>query len=151
MRRTAVLCLLLCAAFAQEDPRARARQLESQAEKALDEGRRADALKLLNEAADLRAGARAAPRIPFDPKNPDPNEEPVPTTADIALKKMDLALGKGDAAAALKAGVHAREALAGWAKDLAARERRLAEGTPVEKRVAELERRVEELSRRAGK
>jgi hypothetical protein len=143
MRRTAVLCLLLCAAFAQEDPRARARDLELAAEKALDEGRRADALKLLNEAADLRAKARAVKEPVPLPANP--------ATADVALKEMDLALGKGDAAMALKAGLHAREALAGWAKDLEARERRLAEGTPVEKRVTELERRVEDLSRRAGK
>ncbi|MCK6462113.1 MAG: hypothetical protein L6Q95_19695, partial [Planctomycetes bacterium] len=60
MRRVAVLFVAFCAAFAQEDRKARARELEVQAEKALDEGRRADALKLLAEAAELRAQARDA-------------------------------------------------------------------------------------------
>lgn len=158
MRRTAFLCIAFCAAFAQEDPRARAREIERQAERALDEGRRTDALKLLAEAADLRARARgeAADRIPFDPRNQGPKAEPVPqiarpaeearTAADLALKDLDGALGKGDAAAALKAGPRARDALAAWATDLEERERRLAEKqTPVERRVEELERRVREL------
>jgi hypothetical protein len=65
---------------------------------------------------------------------------------------MDGALGTGDAKKALEAGVRARDALAAWAKDLEARERRLAAAeTPVEKRLAALERRVEELKRLAAR
>ena len=66
MKRIALLFLACCAALAQEDPRARARELEIQAEKALDEGRRADALKLLAEAADLRAKVRDL-AVPAEP------------------------------------------------------------------------------------
>ncbi len=148
MRRIAILFIAFCAAFAQDDPRARARELESQAEKALDEGRRADALKLLKDAAELRAGGVL--RAPF------PVEEPPPplkgaagdreAAAQIALGAVDLALEKGDAAAARKAAVAARGILAAWATDLEVRERRLAEKeTPVERRIEELERKVREL------
>jgi hypothetical protein len=159
--RIGVLLAALCAAFAQEDPRARARDLELQAEKALDEGRHADALKLLAEAAELRAKARdgappAAPEpkaAPAEPKAPGMPGAPAPTpagTADAALAEMDGALGKGDAAAALKAGHRAHEALEAWARDLGERERRLAGGRPVdlEKRMAEAEAQLAELMKR---
>ena len=147
MRRTAVLFLVFCTAFAQEDPRARARELERQAETALSDGRRADALKLLAEAAELRAsGAPEAHPVEL----PKPALKGAPgercATANIALGVVDAALEKGDIEAARKAAVAAREILAAWATDLEERERRLAEGaTPVERRVAELERRVREL------
>jgi len=149
MRRTAVLFLVFCAAFAQEDPRARAQELERQAEKALDEGRRADAVKLLAEAAKLRAkaGARPAGARPEEPQPRLPGQAGErAATADIAIGELDAALGKGDAAAARQAARRARELLADWAADLKEREQRLAEKeTPVDRRVAELERRVREL------
>ena len=64
---------------------------------------------------------------------------------------MDGSLGKGDAAAALKAGARARDALGAWAADLEARERGLAEREkPVdwEKRIAEMEARLADLMKR---
>lgn len=162
MRKIALLLVALSAAFAQEDPRARARQLELDAEKALDEGRRADALKLLAEAAEIRAQARdAAPKPVPDAKATEPMagappakpeaDAPPEKAAAQGLAEMDAALGKGDTAAALKAGVRAREALGAWAKDLEARERRLAEREkPVdwEKRMAEIEAQLAELQKR---
>ncbi|HEX5139245.1 MAG TPA: hypothetical protein VFY93_19915 [Planctomycetota bacterium] len=167
MKRIALLFLACCAALAQEDPRARARELEVQAEKALDEGRRADALKLLAGAADLRAKVRdlavpAAPEAKAAAPSPEgamaaPSEPraaptaPSAKAAAIALGAMDAALKNGDAGSALKAGEEARKALDGWAEELAARERRLAEAGPVEDRVARLEEQVEELKRLAAR
>jgi len=165
MKRIALLFLACCAALAQEDPRARAKELEIQAGKALDEGRRADALKLLAEAADLRAkvrdvavpepGAKPAPPAPQGPmadasaKPQAPAASPSGKAAAVSLGAMDAALKNGDAASALKAGEEARKALAGWAEELSARERRLADAGPVEDRVARLEQQVEELRRLA--
>jgi hypothetical protein len=161
MRRITLLLLAFGAALAQEDPRARARELEVEAEKALDEGRRADALKLLAEAAELRAGARgaAADRVPLEPKTPEPAKESAPAAAegartgvDPALREMDVALGKGDAAAALKAGLRAREALEARARDIEARERRLrGSEASVEERLSKLEAQVEELKKLAAR
>lgn len=168
MRRIVLLVIACCAAVAQEDPRARAREIEIQAERALGEGRRDDALKLLREAADLRAKARATDRrldqttqeSGAEPPPMKPVETPPPplgagvaeraTAADGAIGELDAALEKGDAGAARKAAVRARELLAAWASDLGERERRLAE-SPVEKRVAELEAQVSELMKRVPK
>lgn len=151
MRRIAVLFVVFSTAFAQEDPRGRARELELQAEKALGEGRRADALRLLADAAVLRAGGAPMARpveVPQPALKGDAGERCM--AADIALGKVDTALEKGDAAAACKAALEAREILAAWATDLEERERRLAEKeTPVERRVADLERQVLEMKKRA--
>jgi hypothetical protein len=140
MRRIAVLLIAFCGAFAQEDPKARAKEIERQAEKALDEGRRADALKLLAEAADLRAGVR---------KPEPPAVVPLAQAATAALGELDAALAKGDAAAAKAAAGKAREALGKWEADLAAREQRLApKEVPVEQRLDEIERKIDEISKR---
>ncbi len=147
MRRVLVLGALLCAAFAQEDSRARARELELQAEKALSEGRRADALKLLKEAAALRNARAEAPQPELGGAPGDRA-----AAADMALGAVDTALEKGDAAAARKAALSARGILAAWATDLEARERKLAEArTPLERRVEELEQRVRELKKVADR
>jgi len=144
MRRILVLGALWCAAFAQEDPRARARELEIEAEKALDGGRRADALKLLAEAAKLRAGDTTPAEEPRPPIAGAPGDRAA--AADLALGAVDAALEKGDAAAARQAALSARGILAAWATDLEARERKLTEArTPLERRVEDLERRVREL------
>lgn len=172
MRQVAILLLALCAALAQEDPRARARELEIQAGKALDEGRQADAMKLLKEAADLRAKVRdvavpatpeAKPKAPAaqgamaepgKPQAPKPAAAPAPPAAKaagLALSAMESALKNGDAGSALKSGAEARKALASWASELAERERRLAQAGAVEDRVARLERQVEELRKLAAR
>lgn len=135
MRRLAILFLACGAVVAQEGPKARARALELEAEQALAEGRRGDALRLLKEAGDVREG-KAAARKP----NPGSNE----------LGEMDAALGRGDAAAALAAGRRAQEALVAWAKDLEARERGTADMT-VEERLERAERKLEELRRRLAR
>ncbi len=144
MRLTLILFALLCAAFAQEGPQARARELEIRAEKALDEGRRADALKLLAEAAELRAAGTAPVKEPRPPLAGVPGDRAA--AADLALRAVDAALAKGDVGEARKAAENMRGILASWATSLAERERKLAqERTPVERRIDELERRVTEL------
>jgi hypothetical protein len=127
MRRIAILFVLLGSLFAEENPKARARELEIEAQKALEEGRRADALRLLREAGDQRAGKTAAP----------PRER-----AAAALAEMQAALAKGDAAAALAAGQRAHGALSAWSKELE---------PSVEERLDRLARQIEELQRRQGR
>jgi hypothetical protein len=159
MRRIAVLFAAFCAAVAQEDPRARAREIELEAEKALDEGRRPEALKLLAEAAEIRARARdGTPRPVQEPKAapaPDPKAAANPPPAQAAeqgLAEMAAELGKGDATAALRAGERTRGALARWARDLEARERRLAAKgrADLEKRLAEIEAALAELRKQVA-
>ena len=135
MRRLLILFLACGALVAQEGPKARARALEIEAEKAIEEGRRGDALRLLREAADAREGKAPAPR-------------PAPGAKELA--EMDGALGRGDAAAALEAGRRARDVLAAWAKDLEARERGPGDMT-VDQRLERAERQIEELRRRYGR
>jgi hypothetical protein len=145
MRRTLLLVIACCAAFAQEDPRARAREKEIEAENALDAGRREDALKLLKEAADLRAGV-AAPEAP-------PPEAKAPANAKgvaEALSELDAAIAKGDAAAVKAAAERARDLLAGWQASLEKRERALAAGAPLEKRLAGIEKRIDEILGKVG-
>lgn len=155
MRRIAVFFIAFCAAVAQDDPRARARELERQAEKALDEGRRADALKLLADAADLRDKARGERTpLPAAPKGDAKAEAGPADPVQVALGELDAAIGRGDAAAARKAAGEARERLLAWQRDLEARERKLAEtraSTPVERRLDDLERQVRELKEIAGR
>jgi hypothetical protein len=141
MRRNVVLFLVMCTVFAQDAPGPRARELERRAEQLLDQGDRAGALKLLAEAADLRARG-----VPAEPERPSRERE-----AEEALRDMERALAQGDVAAARKAGGRAHELLGAWEKDLQARERRWRErraALPVEQRLDELERQVRELRQR---
>ena len=140
----------------------KARDLERRAGVLLDRGQRAQAFELLAQAAQLRDEARAAakksrkeaPAKAKDTKEGFRNLGPKASArraATTSLKKMDAALMSNDLKKSRQHAEEARKALGRWAKELAAREKRLMVGsapkTPLLRRVEALEKQLAELQR----
>ena len=166
MKTLSTLLLLTLSLLAQDKNALleRARKLDAQAEKLLDQGRRAEAFQLLARAADLRAQragekprkakpdtaarkdkARKAAKSKKKQKAGEPRRG-----VDAAFQRLDEAMEMADMATTLKAARAVRQELERWAKQLARREKRRtakAAGGSLRERVAALERQVEELKK----
>ncbi len=145
----------------------KARDLERRAGVLLDRGQRAQAFELLAQAAQLRDEARTAAKksrkeAPAKAKDAKEGFRPkgfrnlrpkasARRAATTSLKKMDAALISNDLKKSRQHAEEARKALGRWAKELAAREKRLMVGsapkTPLLRRVEALEKQLAELQR----
>lgn len=151
MKRLVVFLLIILPVVAEEpgDTLKKARELERKAGKLLDQGQRGQAFELLAQAAKLRDMARAeATKAKTKKKSPKVGGR---KAANKALAAMDASLMTNDLKKTRQHAEEARKALGRWARELAAREKRLmGKSTPKEplmKRVESLEKQLAELRR----
>jgi len=158
MKKLAVFLLIILPVVAQEpgdarNPLEKARELERKAGKLLDQGQRGQAFELLAQAAKLRDIARAeTTKAKAKTKKKKQGQKPrARKAANNALAAMDASLMNNDLKKTRRHAEEARKALGRWARELAAREKRLmgksAPKEPLLKRVESLEKQLAELRR----
>ena len=138
----AVLLLALPVVAQDADKRLeQAKKLEAQAEKLLDQGKRAEAFDALARAAALREKVRAQGRTDAKPKKKKKAGKSLKVRkadpVEVAHTELDLALQAGNMEAARKASLKLRRARAAQAERIAALEKQLR---AMEKQLAEIRR-----------